>query len=105
VKLQRRSLSVDDHGGQINTWIDIGEVWADLEPVGGTEKEIGTEVRDYSTFTVTIRYFAGLTPKDRVLYHDPTVGTDRIFNITNINNMDERNHVMELAAQEGLNLG
>ena len=105
LKLQRRSSSIDDHGGQVFAWTDLDEVWGEIVPSGGAERAVGEEIRDIAQHMITIRYYPGLTPKDRVFYRDKLAGRDRIFNITNVENVEERNHFMQLTATEGANLG
>jgi SPP1 family predicted phage head-tail adaptor len=98
--IQRRSQSPDDHGGLVDTWTDLATVWGEIVPGAGSEREVGTsEIREIAQHQITIRYFPGLTPRDRILY-----GV-RVFSIVNVNNVDERNHEMTLTATEGANLG
>jgi SPP1 family predicted phage head-tail adaptor len=99
VTIQRRSDSVDEYGGQSVAWNDVATVWASLSPTGGKEEPQSGMVRAVASFNIQMRYFAGLTPKDRLVYNG------RIFDIVNINDVDERHREYEITAREGQNSG
>jgi SPP1 family predicted phage head-tail adaptor len=38
ITVQRRSTTLDAYGQEINSWTNIGTVWAEVKPLSGTEK-------------------------------------------------------------------
>jgi SPP1 family predicted phage head-tail adaptor len=101
ITIQQRSPGVDDYGGQQNIWTDVATVWAQIVPGGGHKGEIGGGVRDVTSHLITIRWFKGLTAKNRFKYTDVKQGIDRYFSILTSNNFEERNKEMELSCVEG----
>ena len=104
IQIQQRSATIDSVGGQSTTWTTVATVWADIQPLSGRELMAAQEVQAEVSHTISIRYQPLFSdPKAmaamRVLY-----GT-RIFNISASMNVDERNRLITLMANEGLNDG
>lgn len=99
VTIQRRSEVVDEYGSQQIAWTDIATVWAALIPNGGREAPQSGMVRAVGDFTIMMRYFKGLTPRDRLVYNG------RILDIININDLNEMHRDFEIMAREGQNSG
>ena len=99
VTIQRRSRSVDEFGGQSPAWQDLATVWASFEPTGGKEGEQSGQVRAVAAFNIGMRYFEGLTAADRLVYNG------RIFDIVNINDIEELHREFDITAREGQNSG
>lgn len=97
ITLQRLSGAVDTTGQQ-TTWADIASIRAELEPMGGKELFTGQQIVAPGTFMITVRWSPNwaLAPKDRI------VKGDRIFDISNVNNVEERNILLEITAIERL---
>lgn len=99
VTLQRRSQSQDGSGGQSVAWVELATVWAWLDPQMGREQVVGSQVRSVSQVNILIRYFKGLTAKDRLVYQG------RIYSITGVTDPDEKHRYHQITAVEGLNSG
>lgn len=94
VTLQSRTLSRDDRGGATPTYADLATVWAAVEPVAGKEAWQAQQAQSNVTHVVTIRAYAGLTPRHRVKFGS------RLLNIDSIANLEERGRYMELQCVE-----
>jgi len=94
VLLQRYALLQDALDEPIETWATISTAWAKISPVTGQEFFAADQLNSSVDHKITVRYIAGLSPKDRVLF-----GT-RIFNIEAILDTDERRRYLTLMASE-----
>jgi SPP1 family predicted phage head-tail adaptor len=94
VTLQRVTETQSDTGAVTETWNPLATVRADIMPLDGTERFLAQAVTPVKTLNVAIRYYAGLTEKDRVLY-----GT-RSLNILHILDVEERHREMVLLCEE-----
>lgn len=99
VTIQRLTGARDTTNNETDTWKTLATVYAHIEPYlgsarSGREEFSGGQITglDYTRFH--IRYLAGVSPKDRILYNG------RVFDIQAVNNRDERNFEMELLAKE-----
>lgn len=100
ITIQRRSATKDAYGQEIDSWIDVAEVWAYIRPISGREKLRAFAVESDLSHTVTVRYSAALLPPKtvdawRVMYGD------RVFNITSVMNVDEGNKLIVFDCVEG----
>lgn len=99
ITIQRLTGARDSTGNETATWATFAQIYAWIEPFigsarSGREDFSGGQIQglDYTRFH--IRYLAGITPKDQVLYDG------RTFDIGAVNNKDERNFEMELLCKE-----
>lgn len=72
----------------------LGEAWGRVVPMSGREFAEASQVQAETTHEITIRYFNGLTTKDRVYFGE------RKFEIVGIANREERNEMMTLQCVE-----
>ncbi len=100
VVLQRRSGTTSSMNEPLDTWIDLARVAAGIEPLSGREFIAAQQVQSDLSHRITMRYFAGLTPRDRVSWTDPASGAIRTFDIRAIVDRDERHRVSELMCTE-----
>lgn len=100
VTLQRRSSALDEFGDPVSAWDVLAAVWAGVEPISGREYLAGQQVQSEVTHRVTVRYFAGLAPQDRIVWPDPSTGVDRVFDIRSIIDRDERHASLEIMCIE-----
>ncbi|MDM8356669.1 phage head closure protein [Pandoraea communis] len=101
---QAKSAAQDELGEPINAWVDVLTCWGKVSPTTGRERMAAQAVQSYVSHSVTVRYASQLAnPKDvaamRIVF-----GT-RIFDIHDSLNEDERNRMITLMAEEGLNNG
>lgn len=102
ITIQRRSSTLDAYGQEINSWSDIGTVWAEVKPLSGREKMRinAMVVESQLTHQVTVRYLTLFLPSTtadawRILFES------RVFNITASWNVDEANKTIIFDCTEG----
>jgi SPP1 family predicted phage head-tail adaptor len=103
VELQRLLTAKDSTGAIPVAWTTYAKVYAHIDPYvdsarSGRETYEHEEVQSIVYTRVHLYYLAGVSPKDRVLYHADS--GDRKFDILVVNNRDERNEEMELICKE-----
>lgn len=96
--LQERSTAKDEYGGQSPLFVDLATVRFKLESGGGREIEAASSSRAQALATIVMRYRPGVVPTMRIV-----MGA-RIFNITNVTDVDERHQELDLAVIEGESL-
>lgn len=96
VVLQQPVETADGAGGKTISWQDFATVWAEILPRSGREEIFADQLRNRTSHKITIRYMAGLSEKMRVNYNN------RLFNITALVNVGERNETIEIFADEGV---
>lgn len=104
VMLQQRSTSLDSHGQQVTTWSNLFPGRANIEPLSSRELLASQAVQNELSHRITMRYRSEFaTPIAaagwRIVYKG------RYFNLSGVQNLDERNRTVELMATEGLNDG
>lgn len=100
VSIQQRASTQDTFGQQSTGWTNLyTNVHVAIRPLSGREMLAAQAVNSEVSHNINLRYLAGITANMRILY-----GT-RIFNITAVMNIDERNKELMLQAAEGLNDG
>jgi len=89
VNIQRVTQTVDAVGQPGESWATLATVWADINSysslANGREFTQADAIAANVSHIVKMRYYAGLTPKDRIQYGS------RIFEIVSLANTDERN--------------
>lgn len=108
ITLQSRSSTLDDYGQEINAWVDVATVWANIKPVSGREKLRAMAVESTLTHTVAVRYNVRFMPPKtvdawRIKYVTPA--GERIFNITSARDMDEARRYIIFDCTEGNEVG
>ncbi|MCA9312662.1 MAG: phage head closure protein [Phycisphaerales bacterium] len=98
VTVQRATEERDSYGQPVQTWSDIGRVWARIRPLSGREYIAARQVQADLTHEVTIRPFDGLTPKDRLEF--TRNNSTRVLNIDSIADDEERGRFVILRCIE-----
>lgn len=101
---QTRSTAQDASGQPANVWTTAFIAWGDIEPMTGRELIAAAAVQSAVTHMVTVRWRPELSNPQAVAAMRILYGT-RIFNIHAAMNEDERNRVVSLMCEEGLNNG
>jgi SPP1 family predicted phage head-tail adaptor len=78
VEIQRNTTTKDAKGQPINGWTTIAERWAAVLPASGQFFVASEQIRNSTSHKIVMRYFDGLTPKDRI-----KLGS-RIFNVLSV---------------------
>lgn len=94
--LQTRDISTSSYGAGDVAWRAIAEMRGFIQAAGGSSREVGDSVQDESLMTITVRYGSQITPLMR-LYESET---GRTFEIIQVNNDDDRDHVIILSCRE-----
>lgn len=73
ITLQRWAAANDPSWGPAAGWAEIGDAWADVTPVSGTERRDGQGVQETISHQIRMRYRTDLTTKDRIIYRGRTL--------------------------------
>jgi SPP1 family predicted phage head-tail adaptor len=98
VQFQRLVRTADGAGGFTQTWRNLqgAPTRAQVKSMSGNERFASARVEATATHKVTIRYFAGLTEADAVVFGG------RRANIRFINNVEQGDRWMVLDVQTGV---
>ena len=94
VTIQRRSVTRDAIGAQIEAWQVRMSVYAKVAPMGAGEQYRRQQIQAKADWKVVIRYTGDVIPSDRVSWRG------RTFEIKGILNPDMRRRFLELACEE-----
>lgn len=94
--IQTAVLTNTEDGAATETWRTFARTFGFIKPVGGAERFIAGGQQATSTHTITIPYLAGITPSMRATYNG------RTFSFQSVNNVDEINREIVIAATEVL---
>lgn len=74
-------LDRNESGAEIAAWEAVATVWASVEPLGGTEFFASGQVQANATHRVVMRYRAGVTPKNRLVW---VTGGNKVLNVESV---------------------
>jgi SPP1 family predicted phage head-tail adaptor len=94
VTLQTKTLTTDGQGGSTATWSDVTTLWCAIEPTKGYERYQAMQMQTPITHKITTRYAASVTTACRLKFGD------RIFNVVEVINTEERNRFLIIKALE-----
>lgn len=94
VSLQSKTLTDDGAGGASETWTEYAEVWAQVRPMTGREREIAMRNEAHANYVVTIRHRT-VSPLDRILWRG------RYLNIRFVKEAGPRNQYLDIEAEMG----
>jgi SPP1 family predicted phage head-tail adaptor len=97
MQLQQFTDPQDAYGQPKKSWATVGTYWAKIRSPNGREATNAAQMKAELTHVITVRWpgiSLTLVPKMRYLYKG------RAFNITWINNVDERNRQLDVYCQE-----
>ena len=96
ITFQRKTRVSDGAGGFADTWATLKATKAHAKGLSGYERLTSDRVNAETKDRIVTRYFAGLTPADRV------VMDGRAFNITYINDLDRKKKWLEIDLAGGV---
>lgn len=99
ITLQEYIATRDSFGAEVEAWVDIGTVWASIEPLSGREFFAAQQVNAEVSTKITLRYRTGIKPEMRVLF------AGRVFEIVSVINLEEKNIQLVLMCEEVLSSG
>jgi len=94
VTIQRWAAENDPTWGPSPGWNAIGDVWANVTPVSGTEKPDAAGVQTTVTHRISMRYRADVTTKDRIIYRG------RVLDIVSAIDAEGRRRELIIEARE-----
>jgi SPP1 family predicted phage head-tail adaptor len=108
ITLQSRSSTLDDYGQELNTWLDVATIWANIKTIGGREKLRAMSIESSLSHTVAVRYNVNFLPPTKVdawrISYTTPAGV-RIFNITAARDVDEDRRFIIFDCTEGSEVG
>ena len=81
-------------GEDVPVYVDFATVWAAVEPLRGREYHEAQKIRAETTYRVTVRYLADVSPDMRIVHRNKTLEIQSVLNI------DERNVEMQIVCSE-----
>lgn len=99
ITFQSENPSADTAGGYVLAWTNGATVWAEIKTRfshSGSEKFSAGQLENRTSYAITTRYISGITPKMRILFGS------RVLNIRSVVNLDGKNEILEIFAEEGL---
>ncbi len=84
VTLQVLTAGQDEYGAPLQTWVDVGNVFAAVEDLSGREYVNAGGTQNAVTTKITIRYLPGVVAQMRVTYRDA------VYNIEAVLGQDDR---------------
>lgn len=94
ILIQQQTMTQDEYGQQLETWITIATVYAKIKPLVGKEFILAQQISTNLSHDVTIRYRRWIKPKMRVSY------LDRYFEILAVIDSDEKREWLYLKCRE-----
>jgi len=82
--IQRAQITTDASGGEVETWLPHLAVWASVEPILDGERWRAAEIAAHVTTRFVIRWGAGVTVEDQVVYEG------RVYDIEAIKEIGRR---------------
>jgi SPP1 family predicted phage head-tail adaptor len=96
ITIQSVANTTDSGGGRGVAWSTFQTVLAHVKQQSESSKYSQGVVDEKGAYTFTIRYVSGVTTTHRISYDS------KLFNITSIINLDERNKYLVIKAVEGV---
>ena len=95
VSLQHRTLTDDGAGGGTETWTEYAEVWANVRPMSGRERQNAMRAEASSNYVIVIRHRSDVLESDKVVWRD------RDLNIRFVKSEGPRPLYLEMEAELG----
>ena len=96
IEVQSPVNTTDTGGGSTRTWSTVSTRWANIIPKSGNESYRQGQVQETLTHEVTIRWLENIGTNYRLKYGN------RLFNIKNLKNIDERGRYIVMQCEEGV---
>jgi SPP1 family predicted phage head-tail adaptor len=94
ITIQTLTETPDGQGGITQGWSTFRHCWAAVKPMGGDERQQYAQLYPSASVHVTVRYTAGLSPKQRILYGS------RVFDVLAVVDDEERHRQVDLICKE-----
>jgi SPP1 family predicted phage head-tail adaptor len=94
VAIETVGSALDDYGDLTGSWTTLATVWASIDSVSGTEREIASELVGIVTHRVKMRYRSAVNSASRLIYDG------RTFEVESVTDWQERGIFLELLCKE-----
>lgn len=81
ITFERRETGTDPAGQPIDTWVQIGEAYARVDPMLGRERFAAMQVTAQAQTKFTMRHLSGVTTDDRLIYNGEPWNLESIINV------------------------
>lgn len=68
ITLQGKTSTQDDHGGVVEAWAKVADIWAQYLAGGGNERFASAQVYAETQGRFRIRWRSGVTPQHRIVF-------------------------------------
>ncbi len=97
VTIEYATETRDSVGGVTQTWAELDQVWASVEPIQGREFFSASQVQSDVSTRIRIRYRADVTEKMRVVHvADSASSLTNYYDITAVLPVNEKRHELHL---------
>ena len=79
--LQSMTSTADDYGEPVETWADVGEVWAQKKDLRGGERFAAAQTVGQVDTVFTIRYIDGASSLNRLIHDDRTYDIQSVLEV------------------------
>jgi SPP1 family predicted phage head-tail adaptor len=95
VTIKEKTRTPDDYGGNTVTWTDVCTVWADVEPLSGTQLFTAMQNASEISYKLRIRYRNDIQPFMKAVLPD-----GRELEIVDVIDVEFAHRVLELDCKE-----
>src|SRR5579864_6688296 len=93
--VQQRGQARDSMGGLPSSWMDVMKIRYQFQTLSSHAVDSAGNIRATATSRITMRWRDGIQPGMRIRAEETDVEPQRFFNITAVNNVDQRHHQLE----------
>lgn len=100
ITITRKTVTRDTAGDDrtdLGNWVTVAVLWANVAPMAGRELLISEQLQKDATVTVTVRYYPGVTVRDRVTH----AGT--LYDIADVRHIANRRRETQITMREVIN--
>lgn len=94
--LEQETKIADGAGGYVRGWEEVAGLWGEITPIGGAERLESGKLQTPVRVRILLRHRGDITPAMRLVYDS------RVFNIRSVINVQERDYITEILAEEGV---
>ena len=79
--LRSKTFTTDDYGEQVETWADVGEVWAQKKDLRGGERFAAAQTVGQVDTVFMIRYIDGAGSLNQLIHDDRTYDIKAVLEV------------------------
>jgi len=96
ITIQRIDTVRTESGETTETPVTFAQAWAKIAPLSGREAWLAQEQQSTTSHKINMRYQSGVTSKMQAAYQG------RVFNFTDVRDLDEMHEELEILATEAM---